>query len=81
MAILNLVTPLFHFGFLVAGLPYSYTGQKNEKEVLGGTPYGPTSISGETSSLPVKEIEKEGARFHGKYIAELAIKLAGNPKE
>jgi NAD(P)H dehydrogenase (quinone) len=68
--------PLFHFGFLVAGLPYSFTAQKEDKEVTGGTPYGPTSVSGETSSLPVREMEKEGARFHGKHIAELAVKFA-----
>ncbi len=45
-------------------------------EVLGGTPYGASTLAGPDGSRPVHETEREGARFLGEHVAKLAGKLA-----
>ncbi len=75
--ILSFHITLLHHGMLIAGLPYSFSGQMNNKEITGGSPYGISTIAGtEGERLPVKN-ELEGARFQGRRVAELAGKLSG----
>lgn len=78
MTLVTSMVPLLHLGFVIAGLPYSWVGQKNEKEIVGGSPYGASTVAGPMGQRTVSESDKEGARFHGKHIAELALKLASN---
>ena len=40
------ITNLVHFGMVIIGLPYSFTGQLALSEVTGGSPYGATTITG-----------------------------------
>lgn len=72
--LMSIITNLFHLGFVVAGLPYSFAGQKTDKEISGGTPYGATTIAGDGSRQPSQN-ELDGAKFQGKHIAEIASKL------
>ena len=45
-------------------------------EVVGGAPYGATTITGGDGSRQPSEIELEGARYQGAHVAKLAAKLA-----
>jgi NAD(P)H dehydrogenase (quinone) len=75
--ILTFHTNLLHHGMVIAGLPYAFQGQMGFAEVTGGSPYGASTITGgQGERLPSKN-ELDGARFQGKYVAQLAEKLAG----
>ena len=75
--ILSFHTTLLHHGMVIAGLPYSFQGQMGVTEMTGCSPYGATTIAGgKGERLPSKN-ELEGAKFQGRYVAQLAEKLAG----
>jgi len=44
-------------------------------EITGGTPYGATTIAAGDGSRRPSENELEGARFQGRYVAEIVAKL------
>ena len=46
-------------------------------EIVGGAPYGATTIAGGDGSRQASEIELAGARHQGELIAKTAIKLFG----
>ena len=46
----SIITNLMHFGMTIVGLPYSYQEQMTLDEVVGGSPYGATTIAGVRSS-------------------------------
>jgi NAD(P)H dehydrogenase (quinone) len=71
----SIITQLLHFGMVVVGLPYSFAGQMRLDEVVGGAPYGATTIAGRDGSRQPSETELEGVRFQGRLIAETAKKL------
>ena len=71
----SILSNLLHHGMVVSGLPYSFKGQMTLDEIAGGSPYGATTIAGGDGSRVVSEIEKSGARFLGRTVAELAAKL------
>jgi NAD(P)H dehydrogenase (quinone) len=76
--ILSFHITLLHHGMLIAGLPYSFTGQSRLDEITGGSPYGATTISGNGPSTRFpSENELAAARYQGKYVAEIARKLRG----
>jgi NAD(P)H dehydrogenase (quinone) len=62
---------------MVVGLPYSHQGQMTLDEIVGGSPYGATTIAGGTGQRQPSEIELAGARHQGELIAKAAIKLFG----
>ena len=68
--LLSMMLPLLHHGMLISGLPYT------ESELLttstGGTPYGPTHVSGEKSDLPINTEEKALCIALGKRLAKLS---------
>lgn len=74
----SIITNLMHLGLVVVGLPYSFQGQMRHDEVTGGSPYGATTIAGGDGSRQPSENELEGARFHGRHVAEIANKLFPN---
>ena len=74
--LMNIHTMLLHHGMLIAGLPYSFQGQSRMDEVVGGAPYGATTIAGGDGSRQPSATELEGARFVGRHVAEIAGKLA-----
>ena len=42
----SIITNLMHFGLIIVGLPYSHAGQGTLDEIVGGAPYGATTIAG-----------------------------------
>ncbi|HOW90527.1 MAG TPA: NAD(P)H:quinone oxidoreductase, partial [Elusimicrobiales bacterium] len=75
--ILSFHTTLLHHGMVIAGLPYSFKGQMGTAELTGCSPYGASTIAGGSGERMPSANELEGARFQGRYIAELAGRLAG----
>lgn len=73
----SIITNLLHFGMVIVGLPYSHTGQMTLDEIVGGAPYGATTVAGDDGSRQPTAIELSGARHQGELIARTAAKLAG----
>jgi NAD(P)H dehydrogenase (quinone) len=73
--ILTFVPVLMHLGFVIVGLPYAFQGQMGHAEVMGNSPYGASTIAGGDGSRKPSKLDLEGARYQGKYIAEIAAKL------
>jgi NAD(P)H dehydrogenase (quinone) len=71
------ITNLMHFGMIIVGLPYSYQGQMTLDEIVGGSPYGATTIAGGQGQRQPSQNELEAARFQGRLVAETAAKLIG----
>lgn len=74
--ILSTITQLLHHGMVIAGLPYAWAGQMKLDEITGGSPYGASTITGSDGSRQPSANELEGARFQGRYIAQIAAKVA-----
>ena len=75
MKVLTFYPALLHQGIIVAGLPYSFSGQMGVDEVDGGSPYGASTIAGSDGKRQASPVELDGARFQGRYIAGIAAKL------
>ncbi|MEP7239374.1 MAG: NAD(P)H:quinone oxidoreductase [Devosia sp.] len=76
-AILTTQHLLQHHGVIIVPLGYTYAGQKGSDMVRGGSPYGmTTSANSDGSRLPSPQ-ELEGAKFQGKRLADIAIRLNG----
>ncbi len=73
----SIITNLLHFGMIIVGLPYSHQGQMSISEIVGGAPYGATTIAGGDGSRQPSAIELEGARHQGELVAKTAMKLFG----
>jgi NAD(P)H dehydrogenase (quinone) len=71
------ITNLLHFGMVIVGLPYAFQGQMTLDEIVGGAPYGATTIAGGQGQRQPSEIERAGARFQGRHVAQIAAKLKG----
>lgn len=72
----SIITNLLHFGMTIVGLDYGFQGQMRNDEVVGGAPYGATTIANGDGSRQPSETELEGARYLGKRVAVTAAKLA-----
>eukprot|EP00741_Cyanophora_paradoxa_P017442 tig00020965_g16851.t1 len=72
--LLSLFPTLLHQGMIVVGLPYAFHGQFGVEEVKGCSPYGATTIAGALERQPA-DGELDGARFQGRYVADIAAKL------
>ncbi|MDD5393918.1 MAG: NAD(P)H:quinone oxidoreductase [Thiothrix sp.] len=71
--LLSMMLPLLHHGMLISGLPYAEADLISTQS--GGTPYGPTHVSGSDSSRPLTDEEKRLCFALGKRLAQLAHKL------
>lgn len=78
VTLFSIITNLLHFGMTIVGLPYSFQGQMTLDEIVGGSPYGATTIAGGKGERQPSQIELDGARFQGKLIAETANKIFGS---
>jgi NAD(P)H dehydrogenase (quinone) len=76
--ILSTHIPLLHFGMVIAGLPYTFSGQTTRDGIIGGSPYGAGTIAGAEGDLDPTQTDLEGARFQGTHVAWLASALASN---
>ena len=77
VTLFSVITNLLHFGMVIVGLPYSFQGQMGIDEIVGGSPYGATTIAGGQGQRQPSNTELDGARFQGKVVAETANKLFG----
>jgi NAD(P)H dehydrogenase (quinone) len=73
----SIITNLLHFGMTIVGLPYSHQGQMSNDEIVGGAPYGATTIASGDGSRQPSEIDLAGARHQGELVAKTAAKLFG----
>lgn len=72
----SIITNLLHFGMTIVGLDYGFAGQMRNDEVVGGAPYGATTIANGDGSRQPSATELEGARYLGRRVAQTAAKLA-----
>jgi NAD(P)H dehydrogenase (quinone) len=72
------ITNLMHFGMVIVGLPYAYQGQMSVEEIVGGSPYGATTITGGQGQRQPSQNELDAARFQGRLVAQTAAMLTGN---
>ncbi|NLY26244.1 MAG: NAD(P)H:quinone oxidoreductase [Alcaligenaceae bacterium] len=77
VTLFSMITNLLHFGMVIVGLPYSFQGQMSIDEIVGGSPYGATTIAGGQGQRQPSTIELDGARYQGQKVAETANKLFG----
>ena len=75
--IISVLQTLLHHGMLIAGVPYSHAGLSSMDGISGGSPYGASTIAGPDGSRMPSENELEIARYQGKRVAEIALKLHG----
>jgi len=73
----SIITNMLHFGMTVVGLDYAFKAQNGVDTVMGGSPYGATTIADNDGSRQPSAVELDGARYLGRRVAETAAKLAG----
>lgn len=73
----SIITNLLHFGMTIVGLDYGHAAQMGLDEIVGGAPYGATTIAGGRGERQPSEADLAGARYQGRRIAETARKLFG----
>jgi NAD(P)H dehydrogenase (quinone) len=77
VTLFSIITNLMHFGMVIVGLPYSHQGQMTLDEIVGGSPYGATTVAGGAGQRQPSALDLAGAKYQGKLIAETAQKLFG----
>jgi NAD(P)H dehydrogenase (quinone) len=75
VTLFSIITNLLHFGMTIVGLPYSHQGQMTLDEIVGGSPYGATTVAGGAGQRQPSALDLAGARHQGQLIAETAKKL------
>jgi NAD(P)H dehydrogenase (quinone) len=75
VTLFSIITNLMHFGMTIVGLPYSHQGQMTLDEIVGGSPYGATTIAGGTGQRQPSALDLAGAQHQGALIAQTAQKL------
>jgi NAD(P)H dehydrogenase (quinone) len=66
---------LLHHGMIIVGLPYTFTGQMRIDEITGCSPYGASTIAGGQGERMPSKNELDGARYQGRYVANIAARL------
>jgi NAD(P)H dehydrogenase (quinone) len=73
----SIITNLLHFGMVIVGMDYGFQAQMTLEEIVGGSPYGATTIAGSDGARKPSQKELDGARYQGRRVAEVAAKLHG----
>lgn len=69
-------TTLLHHGMIIVGVPYSCKLIGDMSEIIGGSPYGASTLAGSDGLRQPSENELKIARFQGSHVAEIANKLS-----
>jgi NAD(P)H dehydrogenase (quinone) len=77
--ILTSMVPLFHFGMIMVGLPYTENPEYLTAEAIGCSPYGASTIAGPDSSNTPDERELVMANRLGLRVASVARALKEYP--
>ena len=72
--LLGMMLPLFHHGMVLLGIPYEEPALHQTQS--GGTPYGPTHVSGSAATTVLSAHEQQLAISFGKRLATIAGKLS-----
>ena len=72
--LLSMMLPLLHHGMLLTGLPY--TESELSTTTTGGTPYGPSHISGINGNPLLSDAENRLAFVQGQRLANIVKKLS-----
>ena len=72
--LISMMLPLLHHGMLLIGLPYTEPDLNTTS--TGGTPYGPSHISGGSGNPVLSESESRLAFNQGQRLANLVKKLS-----
>ena len=72
--LISMMLPLLHHGMLLIGLPYTVPDLSTTS--TGGTPYGPSHISGASGNPVLSESESRLAFNQGQRLANLVKKLS-----
>ncbi len=68
-------TTLSHHGMVLVPIGYGTAELFDISQVSGGTPYGASTLAGGDGSRQPDDRELAIARFQGRHVAELAVKL------
>ncbi|MDR6553021.1 NAD(P)H-dependent oxidoreductase [Paenibacillus qinlingensis] len=74
-AILTAMVPLFHFGMIFVGLPYSENPEYLTADAIGCSPYGASTLAGPDSSLSPDPRELLMAARLGERVADIAAAI------
>ena len=75
--LLTMMMPLLHHGMVLVGLPYRERWLNDTTS--GGTPYGPSHVSGTEGRPALTEAEQSLAEALGRRLAHVAGRLTGSP--
>lgn len=73
---LSILTNLLHMGMTIVGLDYGFQPQMGNEAIIGGSPYGASTIAGGDGSRQPTETDLAGARYLGARVARTAASLA-----
>ncbi|MEW9798366.1 NAD(P)H:quinone oxidoreductase [Alteromonas sp. CYL-A6] len=73
--LMSTIVNLMHFGMTIVGAPYTEKRLTLIDEVMGGTPYGASTIAGGDGSRLPSENELEIAKSQGRHVATVAMAL------
>jgi NAD(P)H dehydrogenase (quinone) len=73
----NLITNMLHFGMLIVGLDYGFSGQMTLEEISGCSPYGASTIAGVDGRRMPSQNELRGSSHLGARVAQIASSLHG----
>jgi NAD(P)H dehydrogenase (quinone) len=71
----SIIINLLHFGMTIVGLDYGFAGQMGHDDVVGGSPYGATTIAGGRGERQPGDTDLAGARYLGARVAQTEEKL------
>jgi len=77
MTITSTWTTLAHHGMVIVPIGYGIPELADISQPGGGTPYGASTLAGGDGSRQPDPRELTIARFQGRHVAELAVKLKG----
>jgi len=75
--ILTSIPFFLHQGLIFVGLPYAFDGQMSMADIIGGSPYGASTVAGGDGSRRPNAIDLNGARFLGRHVGQITAKLRG----
>lgn len=73
--LVSTIVNLIHLGMTIVGTPYTEKRLTNIDEVMGGTPYGSSTIAGGDGSRQPSDDEIEIAKSQGRHVALVAMAI------
>jgi NAD(P)H dehydrogenase (quinone) len=67
---------LLHHGMIVVGVPYTFKDLTTLREVMGGSPYGASCVTGAGGEMRMPTaLELDICRFQGEHVAKIASRM------